>query len=163
MLETSYKDLKFMVCNHNYFCNNLITVRGHYWYWSNKWQGRKECKQQCHRDLEGRNSLCHGALQEAQMEKNLPAVAETRSPGEGHSNQLQYSCLENPIDRGAWQAAVHRIVQSQTWLKRLSRNISIHLHKWERTMLCNSSKNDNFGLNTYMQYCSKHWALWYSC
>ena len=30
-----------------------------------------------------------------------------RSPGEGHGNPLQYSCLENPMDRGAWQAAVH--------------------------------------------------------
>ena len=68
-----------------------------------------------------------------------------------------------PMDRGAWGATVHRVAQSQTWLKQLSRNISIHLHKWERTMLCNSSKNDNFGLNNYMQYCSKHWVLRYSC
>ena len=30
-----------------------------------------------------------------------------RSPGEGHGNRLQYTCLENPIDRGAWQAIVH--------------------------------------------------------
>ena len=30
-----------------------------------------------------------------------------RSPGEGYGNPLQYSCLENPMDRGAWQAAVH--------------------------------------------------------
>ena len=32
-----------------------------------------------------------------------------RSPGEGHGNSLQYSCLENPMDRGAWQATVHRV------------------------------------------------------
>ena len=32
-----------------------------------------------------------------------------RSPGGGHSNPLQYSCLENPMDRGAWQAAAHRV------------------------------------------------------
>ena len=32
-----------------------------------------------------------------------------RSPGEGHSNPLQYSCLENPMDRGVWWAIVHRI------------------------------------------------------
>ena len=31
-----------------------------------------------------------------------------RSPGGGHGNPLQYSCLENPMDRGAWQAIVHR-------------------------------------------------------
>ena len=43
-----------------------------------------------------------------------------RSPGEGHSNPFQYSCLENPTDRGAWQATIHRTTKSQTWLKRLS-------------------------------------------
>ena len=40
-----------------------------------------------------------------------------RSPVERHGNALQYSYLENPMDRGAWQAIVHRIAKSQTWLK----------------------------------------------
>ena len=40
-----------------------------------------------------------------------------RSPGGGHGNPLQYSCLENPMDRGAWRATVHSIAQSQTRLK----------------------------------------------
>ena len=40
--------------------------------------------------------------------------------GEGNGNPLQYSCLENPVDRGAWWAAVHRVAQSWTRLKRLS-------------------------------------------
>ena len=40
--------------------------------------------------------------------------------GEGNGNLLQYSCLENPVDRGAWWAAVHGVEQSQTLLKRLS-------------------------------------------
>ena len=40
-----------------------------------------------------------------------------RSPGEGHGNPLQYSCLENPMDRGAWRATVHGVTMSQ---KRLS-------------------------------------------
>ena len=39
-----------------------------------------------------------------------------RSPGRGHSNLLQYSCLENPMDRGAWQAIVHGVKKSQTRL-----------------------------------------------
>ena len=39
-----------------------------------------------------------------------------RSPGEGNGNPLQYSCLENPMDRGAWQATVHGVTKSQTWL-----------------------------------------------
>ena len=39
-----------------------------------------------------------------------------RSPGEGHCNPLQYSCLENPKDRGAWRATVHGAAKSQTRL-----------------------------------------------
>ena len=40
-----------------------------------------------------------------------------RSPGGGHGNSLQDSCLENPMDRGAWQTTVHRAAKSQTQLK----------------------------------------------
>ena len=39
-----------------------------------------------------------------------------RSPGEGNGNPLQYSCLENPINGGAWWATVHGVAKSQTWL-----------------------------------------------
>ena len=54
--------------------------------------------------------------------KNLSAVQETwvqslgweDSPGGGHGNPLQYSCLENSLDRGAWRATVHRVRQSRT-------------------------------------------------
>ena len=57
--------------------------------------------------------------------KNLPANAEDvrdagsipgsgRSPGGGHGNPLQYSCLKNPMGRGAWQATVHKITKIQT-------------------------------------------------
>ena len=45
--------------------------------------------------------------------------------GEGHSNPLQYSCLENPMDRRALQAAVHRVAQSQIWLKWLIMHMSL--------------------------------------
>ena len=45
--------------------------------------------------------------------------------GEGHGNPFQYSCLENPMDRGAWQAVVHRVAKSQTRLKRLSTHTSV--------------------------------------
>ena len=37
-----------------------------------------------------------------------------RSPGGEHGNTLQYSCLENPMDRGAWRATAHRVTNSQT-------------------------------------------------
>ena len=39
-----------------------------------------------------------------------------RSPGEGNGNPLQYSCLENPMDRGAWRATVHEVAKSRTRL-----------------------------------------------
>ena len=56
------------------------------------------------------------------MVRTLPANAgdvgsipeSGRSPGEGHGNLLQYSCLEKPMDKGAWRAAVHRVTKSQT-------------------------------------------------
>ena len=48
-----------------------------------------------------------------------------RSPGGGHCNPLRYSCLENPMDSGAWQATIYRVVRSQTQLKQLS----THAHK----------------------------------
>ena len=40
-----------------------------------------------------------------------------RSPGEGSGNPLQYSCLENPMDRGAWWVTVHGVTKSQTRLR----------------------------------------------
>ena len=43
-----------------------------------------------------------------------------RSSGGGHGNPLQYSCLENPMDRGGWRAAVHGVEKIRTGLKRLS-------------------------------------------
>ena len=47
--------------------------------------------------------------------KDVGSVPESgRSPGGGHGNTLQYSCLENPMDRGAWQAAVHMVTKSWT-------------------------------------------------
>ena len=58
-----------------------------------------------------------GASLVAQMVKNLPAMRETRiqpwvgkTPGGGHGNPLQYSCLENPVDTGAWWAMVDGVV-----------------------------------------------------
>ena len=42
-----------------------------------------------------------------------------RSPGEGNGGSLQYSCLEKPLDRGAWRATVHGVTKSWTRLKQL--------------------------------------------
>ena len=62
------------------------------------------------------------------MVKNIPSNARDvsdlslipgsgRAPEGGHGSPLQHSCLENPVDRGAWQATVHRVAKSQTQLK----------------------------------------------
>ena len=45
--------------------------------------------------------------------------------GEGNGNPLQYSCLENPVDRGAWWAAIYGVAQNQTRLKRLTMHACI--------------------------------------
>ena len=66
-----------------------------------------------------------GASQVVLVVKNLSATARDmrdagsipgsgRSPGGGHGNPLQYSCLENPMDRGAWWATVHGVAKSWT-------------------------------------------------
>ena len=49
-----------------------------------------------------------------------------RSPGEGRGNPLQYSCLENPMDGGAWLAAVHRVAKSQTRLSNKEKKLQYH-------------------------------------
>ena len=65
------------------------------------------------------------ASQVVLVEKNPPANAgdirdmgsipgSGRSPGGGHGNPLQYSCLENPMDRRAWRSTVHRVAKNQT-------------------------------------------------
>ena len=70
------------------------------------------------------------------MAKNLPGNAGNagdlgsipgweRSPGGGHDNPLKYSCLENPMDRGAWRATVHKVPKSWTRLKQLSMHTCI--------------------------------------
>ena len=49
--------------------------------------------------------------------------------GEGNGNPLQFSCLENPVDRGTWWAVVYGVAQSQTRLKRLSSSSSsMHIY-----------------------------------
>ena len=69
-----------------------------------------------------------------------------RSPRGGHDNPLQYSCQENPMDRGAWRATVHGVTKSRTWL----------------SMLCHHFVNSNrqqFWVTTYnrAQFC---WSTW---
>jgi len=57
--------------------------------------------------------------------------------GEGNGNPLQYSCLENPMERGAWWAAVHEVAKSQTRLSNFT--FTFHFHALEKEMATHSS------------------------
>ena len=64
----------------------------------------------------------YGGFPGGSVVKNPPAIKERQVqslgwenyPGEGNGNPLQYSCLESPMDRGAWRAIVHRVTKNQT-------------------------------------------------
>ena len=64
-------------------------------------------------DSDGKESTCN-----AGDPGLIPGLG--RSPGVGNGSPLQYSCLENPMGRGAWWATIHRVAKSQTRLKRLN-------------------------------------------
>ena len=79
----------------------------------------------------------YGTSQVALVVKNLSANAGKirdedsipglgRSPGEGNDNPLQYSCLVNPMDKGTWQATVHGVAKSWTWLKWFNMHARFH-------------------------------------
>ena len=111
-----------------------------------------------------------GASQVAQLVKNLPPGAGDardvgsmpgwrRSPGVGNGNPPQYSCLENPMDKGAWWATVHGVAKSWKWLStRVCMHACTHTHTqsihalelypWEKNIL-KSNNNDNNYKNNY--------------
>ena len=78
-----------------------------------------------------------GAFQVMLVVKNLPAIRDAgsipelgRFPGGGRGNPPQYSSLENPTDRAAWWATVHRVTKSWTRPKQLSMYTCMHITKW---------------------------------
>ena len=95
------------------------------------------CKQ-----LEGERGV---ALALSLLQKNLLEVTYNtsiyislaRTSGEGNGTPLQYFCLENPMDRGAWQAEVHGVARSQTWLSDFT--FTFHFHALEKEMATHSS------------------------
>ena len=87
------------------------------------------------------------------MVKNLPNVGDLglipelgRFPGEGKDYPLQYSCLDNFMDKGAWQATVHGVTKSQTWLSDF--HFHLLLGKKAMTNLDNILKNRDITLPT---------------
>ena len=89
--------------------------------------------------MQSTNTHTHGFPYSSAV-KNPPANAGDtgwipgleRSLGEGNGNPLQYSCLGNPMDRGACWATVHGVTKSQTRLKRLSRTTKVNLLAYSR-------------------------------
>ena len=79
--------------------------------------------------LSGKESTCTAG--DAGDTSSIPESG--RSPGGEHGNPFQHSCLENPLDRGAWQATVHRVTKSQTRLKQLSACACTHTHTHTHT------------------------------
>ena len=67
----------------------------------------------------------------------LKSISLEASLGEGNGNPLQYSCLENPMDGGAWWAAVHGVAKSQTRLSDFT--FTFHFHALEKEMATHSS------------------------
>ena len=99
--------------------------------------------------------------------KNLPTMQEMqetwflslgweRSPGEGNGSPLQYSCLENPMDRGAWWATVHRVAKS--WTERLSTLMMVyksHRHgAWVEFFGLSQGKH-LFFLDSHILFCKR--------
>ena len=97
----------------------------------------------------------HLISQVAQWAKNPPGIRDVgdmgsvpgwgRSPGGGNGNPLHCSCLDNPMDRGAWRAMVHRLGKNETWLKWLS----VHAHVKHLSVT-----NESCFLKTELRCCS---------
>ena len=112
-----------------------------------KYQNSPFFPKQRHQDLSGSESQASGFLEltsfpggsedkasacNAGDQGSIPGLG--RSPGEGNGNPLQYSCLDNPMDGGAWWATVDGVAQSQTRLSSLSLFTFMHWRrKWQPT------------------------------
>ena len=72
--------------------------------------------------LSSKESACSTGVVEDLV--SIPGLR--RSPGRGHGNPLQYSCLENPMDRKAWWATIHKVAKSCTQLKQVNMQNACH-------------------------------------
>ena len=80
--------------------------------------------------LEGKVSACNAG--------DPGSIPESgRSPGEGKGNSLQYSCLENPMDGGAWEAAVHGVTKNWTRLSDFTFFLSLSKHSTKEGIFLN--------------------------
>ena len=77
----------------------------------------------------GKEPDCHCRRRKT---KQVLIPGSRRSPGGGHVSPLHYSCLENPMDRGAWWGTVHGVAKSQTQLKQFSTHAHEICREWDR-------------------------------
>ena len=82
---------------------------------------------------------------------SIPGLA--RSPGGEHDNPLQYSSLENPMDRGAWRITVHRVAKNRLWLKRLSMHACITDFKVHLPLTINSKAGSGIQSQVHAWWC----------
>ena len=78
-----------------------------------------------------------------------------RSPGEGHSNPLQYSCLENPMDGGAWRTTVHGVAKSRTRLSYFTFTFHVQVREIARNK---GLREEGEGWKIYLESVSKKTA-----
>ena len=81
--------------------------------------------------------LCYNFLKLYSLFYNFILSIFNKTSGEGNGTPLQYSCLENPMDRGAWKAAVHGVTEGQTRLTDFT--FTFHFHASEKEMATHSS------------------------
>ena len=94
-----------------------------------------------------------------------------RSPGEGNSYPLHYSCLENPMDREIWWAIVHRVTKHLTWLKRLSTRACTKNHSqavgprpnWGTSNMCLAGFQNCYGPVTAVCLQFLLFLTWWAC
>ena len=80
---------------------------------------------------------CGKVTLSGQQKDHLRFASASGTDGEGNGTPLQYSCLENPMDGGAWKAAVHGVAEGRTQLSNFT--FTFHFHALEREMATHSS------------------------
>ena len=90
----------------------------------------------------GEEPACRCRRQETQVR----SLGRKDSPGGGHSNPLQYSCLENPMDRRAWWATVLDVAQSWTLLKQLGTHACILILEWAKFIALSPFHRDHMSV-----------------
>ena len=131
--STDFEWVWFCLCNVDDFSTTGTYLRASY--------GLPWCS-------DGKESACNA--------RDLGSILGSgRSLGEGNGNLVQYSCLENPMYRGAWWATVHGVAKSRTWL----RDWRFHFHIKSYTFQKKFPKYDKFDWVSQTKWFGQHWPI----